>query len=126
MFYLYYLAAIVRSDNHTPLLYRAPLVDLGEVHAAASELLGDPPDRAPGPEFVWPVDRSWVVNTDYDLASTYVACDEVMANSILNAEDIEALPVSRSMRVDGGADQLNRGQASGQASTSSSGDIDEH
>jgi len=100
VYYLYHLAGIMWGDG--PLLYRAPLGGHRQVQAAASELLGDY-----GPEFVWPVDRSWVVNTDYDLVSTYVACDEVTAQSILDSPDIEALPVSRLMRVDDGADEIN-------------------
>lgn len=124
-FYLYFLNAIVRARDHAPLLYRAPLVDLDEVHAAASELLGDPPDKAPGPEFVWPLDRSWMVTTDYDLESTYVACDDRIAEQILSAADIEALPLTRWTRVDNEIDQINRAGTSGDSSAAP-GDVDEH
>ena len=100
-YYLYYLAGIMWADG--PLLYRAPLRDHRQVHAAALELLAG----NVGPEFIWPINRSWVVNTDHDLVSTYVACDEVTAQSILDSPHVEALPVSRSMRVDDGADHIN-------------------
>lgn len=121
--YLYYLSGIVRADG--PLMYRAPLAYHRQVQAAASEIFGEDPDDAPGPEFVWPIDRAWVVNTDYDLVSTYVACDDALAESILNNVDIEAQPVSRSMRVDDGADQVNTDRPR-LDSTSASGDINEH
>jgi hypothetical protein len=47
------------------------------------------------------------VNTDYDLDSTYVACDEDLAESILTDPILEALLVTRDTRVDGGADHIN-------------------
>ncbi len=106
--FLYGLVAIVRG--HDPLLFRAPLQEHALVHATASKLLRDDPDEpdvVEGPEFVWPDDRSWVLNTDYDLESSYVACDDGMAERILTDASIEAVPVSRSMRVDGGADTIN-------------------
>lgn len=121
--YLYYLSGLIRGEG--PLLYSAPLDAHHQVHAAASAILGGRPDEVPGPEFVWPIDRSWVVNTDYDLASTYVACDEPLAESILNDVDLEALPVSRSMRVDDGADEVNRPRPRIDA-TPVSGDIPGH
>jgi hypothetical protein len=63
-----------------------------------------------GPEYVWPVDRSWVVNTDYDLASTYLACSQATATALDEDPVLEILPVSLDTRVDDGADQLNRGR----------------
>jgi hypothetical protein len=104
-YFLYYLTGMILA--HGPLLFQAPLGEHAEVHAAASELFGEGPDSAPGPEFIWPSDRSWVVTTDCDLHSTYVACDEALAEQILGAAQIEALPVSRATRVDWYADQIN-------------------
>jgi hypothetical protein len=80
------------------------------VQEAANQDLGSVDESAPGPEFVWPADRSWILNTDYDLDSTYVACDEDLAEAILADPTLEALPVSRDTWVDDGADRIN-GQA---------------
>lgn len=100
-YFLYNLAGIMWADG--PLLYRGKLRDHGLIQAAAMERLRSDT----GPEFLWPIDRSWLVNTDYDLVSTYVACDDELAQRVLDSPDIEALPVSREMRVDDGADSIN-------------------
>ena len=105
-YFLYYTGALVRGTS--PLLYRASITLYREVQDVANQDLGGVDDLQPGPEFVWPADRSWVVNTDYDLDSTYVACDEDVAEAILADPTLEALPVSRDTRVDKGADRTNQ------------------
>ena len=102
---MYDLGALVRGSS--PLLYRTSVTLYREVQDAANQDLGGVDESVPGPEFVWPADRSWIVNTDYDLASTYVACDEDLADAILADPTLEALPVSRDTRVDDGADRIN-------------------
>jgi hypothetical protein len=97
------------------LLYRASITLYREVQDAATQDLGGVDQSTPGPEFVWPADRSWVVNTDYHLDSTYVACDEDLAEAILADPTLEALPVSRDTRVDDGADRINGQAAPSQA-----------
>jgi hypothetical protein len=104
-YFLYRLGAMARGGS--PLLYRAAVSDFARVQAAANVELGDQDETAPGPEFVWPVDRSWVVNTDYDLVSTYVACNDRLAEAILASDALEALPVSRETRIDNDADRIN-------------------
>lgn len=104
-YFLYGLGAIVRGQPQ--LLFRAPVADYREVQAAADLLLEEVDETGPGPEWIWPIDRSWVVNTDYDLESTYIACDEDLGEAILSSAAIEALPVSRDVRVDNGADRIN-------------------
>lgn len=47
------------------------------------------------------------MNTDYDLDSTYIACDEDLAEAILADPTLEALQVSRDTRVDDAADRIN-------------------
>jgi hypothetical protein len=100
-FFLYNLAGIMWADG--PVLFLRPLQDHHLVQAAAMERL--PMDT--GPEFIWPMNRAWILNTDYDLVSTYIACDERLAQRILDSPRLEALPVSREMRVDDGADRVN-------------------
>jgi hypothetical protein len=104
-YFLYHLGALVRARS--PMLYRAAITLYREVQDRADRDLGAVDELQPGPEFVWPTDRSWVVNTDYDLDSTYVACDEDLAESILTDPILEALLVTRDTRVDGGADHIN-------------------
>ena len=89
------------------MLYRASIMLYAEVQKAANQDLGSVDESAPGPEFVWPADRPWVVNTDYDLNSTYIACDEDLAEAILTDPTLEVLPVSRDTRVDDAADRIN-------------------
>jgi hypothetical protein len=104
-YFLYYLGALVRGSS--PLLYRASVTLYREVQYAANQDLGGVDELQPGPEFVWPADRSWVVNTDYDLSATYVACNEGLADAILADPTLEALPVSLDTRVDESADRIN-------------------
>ncbi len=105
-YFLYHMGAMARG--RPPLLFRAAVADFGLVQTVAEEDLGDRSDGAPTPEWVWPMDRSWVVNTDYDLVSTFVACDSQLADAILASERCEALPCATLTRVDAGADQINR------------------
>lgn len=104
-YFLYNLAPQIRGGS--PLLYRASVSRYAEVQEASDLDLGDEDESMPGPEFVWPADRSWIVNTDYDLVSTYVACGEDLAEAILTDQTLEALPVTRDTRVDDGADHIN-------------------
>jgi hypothetical protein len=62
-----------------------------------------------GPEYVWPDDRSWVLCTDYDLTSTYIACDESLASAFLTSPDLEVLPTDPNDRVDYQMDVINGG-----------------
>jgi hypothetical protein len=89
------------------LLYLAPADALEAVQLLANEEVTPNPFPLPGPEYVWPVDRSWVVATDYDLVSTYVACDARLAERLLADDTLEMLPVSLETRIDHDADSMN-------------------
>jgi len=95
--FLYHTGAMARG--RPPLLFRASLADFDLVQETAEDELGDRGPSAPTPEWIWPLDRSGVVDTDYDLVSTYVACDEILAEAILASEAIEALTCSTLTRI---------------------------
>jgi hypothetical protein len=101
-FFYYDLAPIVRGG--VPLLFRGPVDAIAEIQKLADAVVGEP---VPGPEYVWAEDRSWVLNTDYDLASTYLGCGEVLAEAILTDITLEAVPVLPTTRVDDSADLIN-------------------
>ena len=61
----------------------------------------------PGPTYVWPEDRRWLVATDYDLSATYIACDASTCDALMARSGLETLAVSLNTRIDGGSDQLN-------------------
>lgn len=103
-YFLYSLSRIVLGRE--PLLFRARIEAVQEVRTAAEADL-DPAWRQ-GPEFVWPLDRMWVVNTDIDLDSTYVACNRALADAILSDPILEAIDVGLDTRVDHRADRVNR------------------
>lgn len=105
-YFLFDLGVVVRG--HPPLLYQASVADFARVQTMANEEIGEDDDySAPGPEYVWPLDRAWIVNTDYDLESTYVACDDRLADAILGDPSIEALPVSLESRIDNGVPRID-------------------
>jgi len=61
----------------------------------------------PGPEYAWPKGRAWVLNSDYDLSSSYVACDGALAGALQEDKRLELLPVTLDTRIDDGADLHN-------------------
>jgi hypothetical protein len=103
-FFLYGLGAIIRVRRR--LLFRAGVRDLAEVKRTASER--DRGRSMPGPELIWPEDRGWVVLTDYDLVSTYLACGNEAFERVSAEPDLEVLEAKPETRVDAGADQINR------------------
>lgn len=102
--YFYYgLAATVHGRR--PLLFQAPL---GAATQVADRVRASVGADLAGPEYLWPADRSWVVNTDYDLTSTYIACSQATAAALLTELALEILPVTRHTRVDDDADISDR------------------
>lgn len=57
------------------------------------------------PEYVWPADQRWIVCSDFDLTSTYVAADDDAAVRVLEDPGLEALEVDLDTRVDNCADE---------------------
>jgi hypothetical protein len=100
VFFYFGLGAIVRSGH--PALFRAPAAVAANVCETYAHEVGQ---HVPGPEYTWPQDRAWVVCTDYDLTSTYIAADRTAAERLQANEDLELLPVTPDTRVDNGADQ---------------------
>lgn len=45
------------------------------------------------PQLWWPDDRSWVVATEIDLVSTYVACSHPLADALMADDELEAIRV---------------------------------
>jgi hypothetical protein len=99
--YFYYGLSSVVTGNGEVLL-RAPLDAIEEVVAAVRE--GEIDAAVETPELVWPEDRSWVVCTDYDLVSTYIASNRMLASALISDERLEVVEVSRQTRVDDRAD----------------------
>lgn len=85
---------------YEPVVVTAPLAELEDVQQKlrAEEQITD------GPEYWWPRDHAWVVYSSHDLASTYVACSEDVAQAIVAHPDIEALRVASDMRIDDASD----------------------
>lgn len=57
------------------------------------------------PEYMWPDDRIWVVCTNYDLTSTYIACSRELADVLNSSPGLETLEVSRRSRIDERSDE---------------------
>ena len=88
-------------------LFEATADELKAVQQLANAKVEPKPFPVPGPEYVWPADRSWIVITDYDLVSTYIACDANLAALLLRTDDLELLPVTIETRIDSRADTVN-------------------
>lgn len=98
------LGAVVRAGSE-PALYEGPVGAVDDVLAAV-EAERDP--GVAGPELVWPADRRWVVATDDDLASTYLAYSRALADRLLAVDALEVLVVDAHTRTDAGADRDER------------------
>lgn len=95
MVYFYFgLAAVIRAE--VPMVFRGPLSSFEQVRGLADEAAGQ---HVPGPETMWPEDRSWVVVSDYDLVSTYIACDRPTAGLLLGRSDLEVLRIERPTKI---------------------------
>jgi hypothetical protein len=90
---------LIATPNHEPLAFLGESTDFEAVIDAAAP--------AYGPTYIWPEDRRWVVATDYDLLSTYIACDARACEALMAESGLETLPVSLNTRIDKGSDQLN-------------------
>jgi hypothetical protein len=100
VFFVYsHPGCLIATPNHEPLAFRGLAEELDVVREAAGQ--------APGPTYIWPEDRRWLVTTDADLVSTYVACDIEAAESLMADGELEVLAVTRNTRIDDGSDQLN-------------------
>jgi hypothetical protein len=59
------------------------------------------------PEYWWPQDRSWLVNSDWDLTFTLLGGSAGLIQRCLESRDTEALPVTPTTRIDDFADVRN-------------------
>ena len=97
------LVAIIRTDAHAPATYFVPTLDN---RSAVIEAVNDGPATGiTTAEYVWPTNRSWIVCSDYDLTSTYVALSSEAAYRLLTHPEIEAVEVDLNTRIDDGADE---------------------
>jgi hypothetical protein len=91
------LAGIVRGRDHASLMFIEPSLSAIGKTAKAIPVLGQ--DAITTPEYVWPEDRRWIVCSDYDLASTYVAASREIASQLFANETLEILELSPSDRL---------------------------
>ena len=106
VYFFYGLAAVVAG--HDSVLFRAPAGAVEEVVAAArSEGLGE------SPELAWPEERAWLLCSDYDVTSTYIASDRALADALIDDTQLEIAEVSRDARIDGRADEFTDGLGAG-------------
>ena len=99
-YFFYGISALVMGQE--ALLLRASLDAVEKVIAAVRE--GDINAAVESPELVWPEDRSWLLYTDYDLVSTYIASNRAVASALIADEHVEAVEITRQTRFDDRAD----------------------
>lgn len=90
-------------------VFRIPLRDMYLLHGPLSGL---PQNLAPSPvearaNIAWPSDRSWVLATDIDLRTTYLAGSMDCVRSLVESSSIEAFSVQSTDLVTLGSDTLN-------------------
>lgn len=57
-----------------------------------------------GPEFTWSVDRSWLMVSDYDLESSYLACSTQQMEALMTDRVLACAEVSLDSRIDSYSD----------------------
>jgi hypothetical protein len=82
--------AAARNGPRVRLPYRDYLLYAGPAEAVTA--LAPLSGMGQTPNLWWPADRAWCVGTEIDLPWTYVGGPAGLVESILDAEDIEALP----------------------------------
>lgn len=83
---------LVHADRKY-LVLRGPLEAVSDIPRAFSQ---DPLDHLDGPNLWWPDDRSWVVGSEIDLDSTYVAGSLSLIQAIMADPRLETVEVSSS------------------------------
>ena len=97
------LVAIVRTDAHLPVAFHAQT--LGGCRLAIEAVNAGTTKSITTAEYVWPLDESWIVCTDYDLTSTYVALGREPAARLLAHPNLDAVEVGLNTRIDDAADE---------------------
>ncbi len=91
-------------------LYRGTLSDVLEQRelGCADEPLGwsDSPLMF-SPNFLWPLDRAWLLSTDVDFDSTVVGGSESLITDICAQSVLETVPVSTAVSLSDAADTVN-------------------
>ena len=85
------------------LLFSGPLeaaVDLG--HWPSHDRF-----RPQSPSLIWPADNSWCTATEVDFDSTLIAGDNHLIDAVLDAEDLEAMPIEPGDYLDSRGDTVN-------------------
>lgn len=93
IFYYFGLASIVAAQSHQAICFRGDIESLQQIKEAVDALAQR---HVAGPEYLWNERRTWIVSTDYDLTSTYVACDRPAAQKVLNDRQLEVVEVEMS------------------------------
>ncbi|WP_093573498.1 hypothetical protein [Amycolatopsis rubida] len=99
--YFGYLTSADAAGGLPEFTTAAPLDQLDDVRKQVGEEVG----IRNGPDYWCPRGHAWVVCSDHDLASTYVACSEEVAKAIVAHPDLEALDVTPDTRIDFASDQ---------------------
>ena len=88
----------IEAPYRSYLLLRGQVSDAAELHA----MLG-----GQSPSVWWPRDRAWLVATEVDLDSTYVAGSDHLVASLLANERLEVLPIPIDAGITFDSDNLN-------------------
>ncbi|MBX3314696.1 MAG: hypothetical protein KF906_10285 [Actinobacteria bacterium] len=102
VFFEFGLAAAIATDDHRERLFRA--MSVGGRHRAVERVRALGATVITTPSLGWSHDLRWIVCSDYDLTSTYIATDRPTAERLLGHPDLEILLVERTTRVDDAAD----------------------
>lgn len=92
-----------RAGGRDHLLFEGPLDAVDELAQ-----YGPGPHDTQSPSLIWPEDHAWLVVTDIDLDSTFVAASAEAVDDLVGCAVLEACPVPSVSSMDLEADHLNR------------------
>lgn len=102
--YFYYDVLRTVFFDQKELLFKGKLADVLALNGGDIELKS----VGPSPAYWWPEDKSWCLNTDWDLHFTLLAGNRDLVDNILASTALESVEVDLATRVDYHADVVNR------------------
>lgn len=96
--YFYYDSLVLGNPEREDLHF-GKLSNMAELISNGKMTLGY------SPTYVWPIDKSWCFNTDWDLSFSVIGCSRKVAEILLSSEVLETIEVERRTRIDYRADE---------------------
>jgi len=104
LFVAFNLASIIRTTRQSPLMFSIESIDRW-IEVTTDVVPWINRHDLCTPEYTWPEDQRWIICSDYDLSSTYIASSASTASQLFADPELEVLEVALTDRIDNHADE---------------------